>query len=125
MENRQKMKKWIYVLGVLVLILITNTSFSIPCIWKLLFGMPCSGCGLTRAFILASQLKFFEAVTMNILFLPLAIGTAAYFMCVLIDTFFDKKAVIGFNLILSKKWFFVFAVILTGLSWYYNIIRGI
>ena len=114
-----------YVVGVLALLIAANTPFYIPCLWKLAFGIASPACGLTRAFILASQFNLIEAAKMNILFLPLAVGMAIYFACALADAFFGKQAIKRFNCFFSQKWFIALAAVLAALSWYYNIVREI
>ena len=37
----------------------------IPCIWKILYGFHCPGCGLTRAFISLLELDFKKAFESN------------------------------------------------------------
>ena len=100
-----------------------NTSFSVPCLFKLITGIPCPGCGLTRAFVLASQFNFIGAITANILFLPVFIGMAAFLLCAVLDAFFGKQAVKRLNLALNKKWIIALLAMLTAVSWYFNITR--
>lgn len=114
-----------YGIGVLVLVLITNTPLFIPCILKIITGLPCPACGLTRALILALQLNFVGAATMNILFVPLVIFATAYFVAALLDAFSDKQAIERINKLLNRKWVVALAVVLMGVSWYYNWCRGI
>jgi len=113
----------IYAMGVLSIFIVLNTSFSIPCIFKKITSVPCPGCGLSRSFVLMSQLKLIEAIKMNISFLPLIIGMAVCFVCALIDMFSNKFAIMRFNSIMNRKRFIVIVAILTALSWYYNIVR--
>jgi hypothetical protein len=115
----------IYALGVLTVIIIANTPFFIPCIFLWLTGIPCPGCGLGRAFILASQFDFLGAIKTNILFLPLTLGFAAYFAAACIDLCTNKNAEKRLNAFLAKKWVIIIAVILTGVSWYLNISGGV
>ena len=112
-------------IGVLILILTINTPFSIPCIWKMIFNIQCPSCGLSRAFILASQFRFIEAIKMNILFLPLVVGGAVYLVCAIIDVLANRQTIEQFNAILSKKWVRIIIFALIVISWGYNIIRGI
>ena len=114
-----------YGIGVVILVISINMPFSVPCIWKSALDIPCPSCGLTRAFVLASQFRFIDAVKMNILFLPLAIGMAVFFLCALLDLLYDMQAIRQFNDVMDKKWVIVLVVIFTALSWYYNIVRGI
>ena len=115
----------VFGIGVLIFLVIINTSFYIPCLWKVIFEIQCPGCGLTRAFEYASRLDFINAVRMNILFLPLIVGMAAYFICAILDVFLNLDSVKRIDKIMTTKWMIAFAVILMILSWYYNIIRGI
>ena len=112
-----------YGTGVLVLLLTILTPFSIPCLFKLLTGIPCPACGLTRSFVFVSQFNFLGAITSNILFLPLAAGLAAYLLCAVQDAFFGKQAIKRLNAALNKKWVIAPAVVLTVMFWLYNIAR--
>jgi len=124
-DARAKKIIWVYGIGILVFIIFANTSFFIPCLWKLTTGIPCPGCGLTRAFILASRLDFVGAAGINILALPLLTGAIMYFMCALIEITVNKPALRRFNSILEKKWVIAIAVTLMAFSWYCNIMRKI
>jgi len=114
-----------YSLGVAAALLAFATPFSMPCIFKLVTGLPCSGCGLTRSVVLAMQLDFVGAITMNILFLPLAIGAMAYFSGALLDLFAGKHTIDWLNAFLAKKLILAIIVMLAAVSWGYNIIRGL
>jgi len=109
-------------LGLLVLILTIHTSFSIPCLFRQLTGIPCPACGLTSSFVLASRLDA-GAVISNILFLPLAAGMATYLACAILDAFFGKTAINRLNALLGRWWVILIAVLLTVTSWYLNISR--
>ena len=125
MVSNNKKIIFVYGLGVLGLIIIRNTPISIPCLFKLLFNMPCPGCGLIRAFVLASQFDFVNAFKMNILSIVLMIGMSVYFICALVELVLKKPAIQHFNAILAKKWIVVPSVILMAASWYYNFVRNI
>jgi len=114
-----------YGVGALVFTIVALTPFRVPCISRLITDIPCPGCGLTRAFVMASQLNFWGAITMNILFLPLVIGAVIFFVCALLDAFAGKNAIEQFNSALANKWIIAAAVVLMCASGYYNIIRGI
>jgi len=116
---------WVYGIGILVFVISVNTPFSIPCLWKLATGIPCPGCGLTRAFVLVSRLDFVGAAGINILALPLLTGAIMYFMCALIEITVNKPALRRFNSMLEKKWVIAIAITLMALSWHCNITRGI
>ena len=126
MASNKKAKKvlCVYGLGVAALILIANTPFSIPCLVKLIFNIPCPGCGLTRAFVMASRLDVIGAVSTNILFLPIVIGAAAYLAAAVLDLYTKKQALDRLDRLLAKKWVIAFAAVLTASSWARNIILG-
>lgn len=63
------------------------------------------------------------AATMSLLFLPLAIGGAVYFVCALTDLFTARNAVMRFNYALRKKWVGIVACVFILVSWGYNIVR--
>jgi len=115
-----------YGIGATALAVVIYTPFYLSCLWKMVLGgIPCPACGITRSFVLASQLDLWGAITKNILFLPLLIGALVYFVCALLDAFTGKRAIQGFNALLSNKWIITAAVVLMSASWYYNIVRGI
>ena len=112
----------VYVIGVLGFIILYNTPFSVPCIFLLIVGWPCPGCGLTRALVMVSRLNFVGAFRMNIIALPLFLGGAVYFVCAVVEAVTHKPALDKFNSVLAKKWVIAAAVILTVASWGYNIV---
>jgi hypothetical protein len=118
-------KKILLAYGVVAVafIIVLHTSVSIPCIFRLLFDIPCPACGLTGAFILISRLDFLSAFRHNILTLPLLVGGAVYFVCALIDLFANKRTIQRFNAVLANKWVIAAAALLMIASWYYNFIR--
>jgi len=126
-SNKSHAKKvlLIYGSGVLLAIIAYHTPFFIPCVWKWLTGIPCPACGITRAFLLAGQFRWVEAIQMNLLFLPLFFGMIAYFICAVVELCTNKYAIKWFNSILAKKWVIALVIALTALSWYYNIVRDI
>jgi uncharacterized membrane protein len=115
---------WIYAIGVWVFVAILYTPLRIPCIWHTITGIPCPGCGLTRAFISASRLDFVGAMQENILFLPILVIMIAYFVGALIEIFLNKRAINWINSILNQKWMIAIGIILLLISWYLNIMRG-
>ena len=124
-KKHAKRVLWVYALGVGLVVLISLTPFVIPCLWKLLTGIPCPACGITRSFMLAGQFQFLAAIRMNILFLPLALGMIGYFFAALAELFLDKPAIGHLNAFLAKWWVIALAILLMAASWYYNIARGI
>ena len=124
-KSRAKKVLIAYGIGLLALAIAIYTPLHVPCVFKLLTGLACPGCGLSRAFVMASRFDFIGAATINILFLPLVVGAAIYFICAILDAFAGKSAITRFNSIFAHKWVIVLASLLMCVSWYYNIIRGI
>lgn len=53
----------------------TGIDICIPCLWTLIFGFHCPGCGLTTAFISILKLNFIEAFESNwLIFIILPAG---------------------------------------------------
>lgn len=71
------------------LIILSNIILGKVCIMRMLFGIPCPGCGITRAFILLSQGKIKEATIMH----PFWIAIVVLLIAFLINRYFvkDKK----------------------------------
>jgi len=114
-----------YVLGVLAVLATAYTPFSVPCLFYSVVGIPCPGCGLTRAFVMASQLDLVGAVQMNILFLPIVAGGAVFLVGAVLDFFYRKDVVDYLNKRLAKWWVIGIAVVLMLASWGINIYRFI
>ena len=114
-----------YAAGAMLFAIVVIFQVGIPCLWKLATGVPSPGCGLTRAFVLATNLDFLGAIRLNILFLPIVASLLAYLTCDFIDIFWRKGAVSRLNRLAGSKWVIGLAVLLMALSWYYNIVRGI
>jgi len=107
-----------------ILLVTALTPFAIPCVFRLVAGIPCPACGLSRAFLYVLRLDFFAALRMNILLLPLIIGGTVYLVCALLELR-GKPAIARLNAVLSKKWIIALAAVLAAASWAYNIIYGI
>ncbi len=68
--NGEQFKKDIYVIwkrGLLIVafILGANVLLGKICPLRMVWGLPCPGCGITRAFLLVLQGKFYEATVMH------------------------------------------------------------
>ena len=64
----------------LVAALIATANFILGkiCPWRMIFGLPCPGCGLTRAFLLVLQGKLYEATVIHPFWIPLVILLLAF-----------------------------------------------
>jgi len=75
-ENSSISIVFFYILFSVLLKSMTGIDFCIPCIWKLIFGFNCPGCGLTTAFISIMELNYKNAIESNWLIfivIPIAI----------------------------------------------------
>ena len=82
-RKRHILRTWLEVLiaGIIYLIVITFTSFRIPCVFHLLTGLDCPGCGVTRMAYSLAHLHFREAFAANpfvLCLLPFLIPYAVY-----------------------------------------------
>ena len=58
---------FLFILGVLALIIYKVFNVGIPCPIKLLTGFDCPGCGITRAIVSLFELNFYQAFRYNML----------------------------------------------------------
>ena len=96
------------------------------CPFKVILGIPCPGCGLTRAFKCIMRLKFLEALKYHLLSWPIFILVVGSFIGVLICILLDKNYFENINnkIKLTKiQYVLLFTVVL--IAWGMNIIRGI
>ena len=114
-----------YSIGVLVFAILHNTPIYIPCFFRAITGIPCPGCGLTRAVTLFVQLDFVAAARMNLMFVPLLIGSLVYIGFAIAEMKTKKEYVQQLNFALKKWWVIAFAVVMACASWVYNIVRWI
>lgn len=71
---KQDIKSAVPVLGIVTLVIVmSNIILGRICPLRMIFGIPCPGCGITRAFLLALQGRFHEATEMHLFWIPLTI----------------------------------------------------
>ena len=116
----------VYVLGVFWITLNMYFDLSLTlCPTKILLGIPCPGCGITRAIKLCFEGAVGAAIKMNpnIILVWILVPIAP---CLLIAQLTTKKNYIGkINSFLNKKTFLFTFGILEGFIWINNIIRNI
>ena len=96
------------------------------CPFKIIFNIPCPGCGLTRAFKCIMRLKFLEALKYHLLSWPIFIMVVGSFIGILICTIMDKNffEIINNKIKLTRtQYILLFTIVL--IAWIINIVREI
>lgn len=116
----------VYVLGIIWITLNNYLKISLTlCPTKAIFGIPCPGCGITRAIMLSLKGELIAALQLNpnIALAWILIPFAPVLVFFQITT---KRNYIGkINSTLNKKGFLIPFGIIEGLIWAYNIVRNI
>lgn len=68
------------------------------CPFHFITGIPCPGCGMTRAFLTLGQLKMKEAIALNPFSIPLLSVMIFYLWLGYIPRFLQQKAVLRFSI---------------------------
>jgi hypothetical protein len=125
--NSLDLLKVLAILGIggLFFALIQINAIALPCLWKILFGVPCPGCGLTRAFTLITEFRLIEAMKMNIISVPLFFGGIVTICAAILELLWHKPTLSRLRHYAGCKGFIVFVATLTTISWVYNIARNI
>jgi len=119
-----KRKYFVIVIGIeLLLLVLFSFPFSIPCVFKLFFNIPCPGCGLTRAYHLFLHGKIIDAFFQNILFYPLILFMIIFHYQMIMD-FIHKKEVLVEKILQHKILYYVIGFFMI-LSEIYNVMMGI
>lgn len=75
----------ILILGLSFVLIVISGIVNFKCIFKLLLGISCPGCGLTRGFRSIIKLDFITATKYNILSVPLFIIGILIFTSLILD----------------------------------------
>ncbi|MBO5182799.1 MAG: DUF2752 domain-containing protein [Bacilli bacterium] len=115
----KKNKLYIFIFFIIIIFLVLIYCH-IPCFFKLLFKLPCPGCGLTRAFLEIFKLNITKAFYYNILSIPLFIFLL-YMFTLLINDIINKSnnTFKKINTILAKHRKLI--IVLLIISEFYNI----
>ena len=62
------LKRKLFDCALVALVVVLFYIFNIPCLFKLFFGIPCPGCGITRAWLSLLRLDFRSAFRFNPMF---------------------------------------------------------
>lgn len=90
-----KLKEKMFFSGLILLCAFIMYIFKIPCIFRAILGVPCPGCGITRAYICVFNLDFQKAFELNFMFWSVPV----LFVIYILDGKIFKKRL--FNLILE------------------------
>ena len=116
----------VYLLGIVWIILNEYFNLSITlCPTKVLWGIPCPGCGMTRAVKLCLEGDLWTAVRMNpnIILVWIVLPIAPLILITQLKT--RKDYIARINAFLDKKVYLVIILIAEGSIWIYNIVRHI
>ena len=116
----------VYILGMVWMILNYTYDISLVlCPTKILFGIPCPGCGMTRSVKLCLEGELLAAVRMNpnIILVWIILPIAPFILITQLAT--KKDYLSRINACLDKKVYLVIILIAEGSIWIYNIVRHI
>lgn len=85
-----------------------------------LFGIKCFGCGLTRGFICILALDFRAATMYNVMSIPLFLAIAVYMALLCLDILFSTEHLAALERFLSRRYMFVFYLMILIASAYLN-----
>ncbi len=126
MQINRKFKYPIIILLLIIgyFLLISQTNNTV-CLFKNITGVPCAGCGTTRATILLFNGNFKQSILTNplgIIFVFLSIISITWMS---ID--FYKKTDSFYRFLCKKRSFYAILpfILLTILNWIWNIVKGI
>ena len=116
----------VYLFGIVWIVLNKCLNLSITlCPTKILWGIPCPGCGITRAVKLCFEGDLLAAVRMNpnIIHVWIVLPIAPLILITQLKT--RKDYIARINAFLDKKVYLVIILIAEGSIWIYNIVRHI
>lgn len=116
----------VYLFGIVWIVLNKCLNLSITlCPTKILWGIPCPGCGITRAIKLCFEGDLWAAVLMNpnIILVWIILPIAPFILIIQLTT--RKEYIARINAFLDKKIYLVIILIAEGSIWIYNIVRHI
>ena len=116
----------VYLFGIVWIVLNKCLNLSITlCPTKIPLGIPCPGCGITRAVKLCFEGDLLAAVRMNpnIILVWIVLPIAPLILITQLKT--RKDYIARINAFLDKKVYLVIILIAEGSIWIYNIVRHI
>ena len=121
MIKKNKLYIFIFFIALIFIVLILN---DVPCLFKLVFHIPCPGCGLTRGFKELFKLNISKSLYYNILCIPIFIFFIYWFILFIKDIINKENKSID-KIILLLKNYWILIIILIVISWILNIIHCI
>ncbi len=103
-----------------ILYAVTRFFSIVLCPIRLIFGVPCIGCGLTRGFVSILKFDFKAAFQYNILSIPLFAGIFGYSVACVVDIIFNKNYVSAIEYGLSRWYMYVLYIFIISASYIIN-----
>jgi hypothetical protein len=99
------------------------------CLIKQITGLPCPSCGTTRGLVQLAQGHVLESFLLNPFALILGFALFVFPIWIFIDAWKKKESFFFFylwvdNMFSKYRLASILAVVLVGLNWYWNIIKG-
>lgn len=91
------------------------------CLFKTFFHVPCSMCGMTRAFKYILNCDILNAIKANLLCIPLFINIIIFIVLYLLNIFFDKIYVYKYCDYFIKR--YKTLIIIFIINWVVNIVK--
>ena len=99
------------------------SKITIPCLFKWIFTIPCPGCGLTRAFRQLFQFHILEAISYNILVLPIFLFLIFLNYYLIQDLIFSTHNLKKFfSYIYSHSYYWIILVVISEV---WNLFHGV
>lgn len=109
----------------LYLVLHDRLPFHLFCIFHRFTGIPCPGCGLTRAGGHLLHAEWREALWCNPMVYPLALILTILFLSAIVDALFDTKWFERLSHVKISWPVIVVLIILVAANWAWNIFKGL
>ncbi|MCR4828990.1 MAG: DUF2752 domain-containing protein [Bacteroidales bacterium] len=101
------------------------TSYYPPCVFHKLTGIPCPGCGTTRAWRHLMHGHFYDALYTNPLVLIAEVGFIVYVVWLWVDTVRGSNSLDKVMHFHMKPWMYVLVGVLVLANWVWSIQKGI